>query len=49
MHGKNQHRGLVGLTAVAMKSSISWDITSCNPLKVIPRFAGTYRLRLLDL
>jgi hypothetical protein len=34
------------LTAVVMKSSIFWDITSCSPLKVNRRFGGTYRLHL---
>jgi hypothetical protein len=26
--------------------TIFWDITQCNPLKVIRRFGGTYRLHL---
>jgi hypothetical protein len=34
------------LTAVAMKSSVFWDITTCGPLKVNLRFEGTYRLCL---
>jgi hypothetical protein len=29
------------LTAVVMNSSIFWDITPCNPLKVTRRFEGT--------
>jgi hypothetical protein len=34
------------LTAVIMKSSIFWDITSCSPLKVNARFGGTFRVCL---
>jgi hypothetical protein len=34
------------VTAVVMKSSIFWDITSCSPVKVNRRFGGTYRLHL---
>jgi hypothetical protein len=30
------------LTQVDMKSSISWDIKLCSPLKVNTRFVGTY-------
>jgi hypothetical protein len=37
----NLHQILLGL-----KSTIFWDITSCNPLRVIRRFGGTYRLHL---
>jgi hypothetical protein len=33
-------------TAVIMKSSISWDITPCSPLKVCRRFGRTCRLHL---
>jgi hypothetical protein len=33
---------------VVMKSTIFWDITPCNPLKVERRFGGTYHL-LQDL
>jgi hypothetical protein len=29
-----------------MKSTIVWDLTPCNPLKVHRRFGGTYRLHL---
>jgi hypothetical protein len=32
------------LTAVAMKSSIFWDVTPCSPLKVNRRFGRTCRL-----
>jgi hypothetical protein len=28
------------------KSSISWDITQCSPMKVNRPFGGTYRLHL---
>jgi hypothetical protein len=38
--------GFEVLTAVVMKSSIFWDIMSCSPLKVTPRFGGTCRLHL---
>jgi hypothetical protein len=31
-------------TAVVMKSSVFWDITTCSPLKVSRCFRGTYRL-----
>jgi hypothetical protein len=34
------------LTAVAMKSSIFWDITPCSPKKVNRRFEGIYRLHV---
>jgi hypothetical protein len=34
------------LTAVVVKSSIFWDLTSCSPLKVNRRFGGTFRLHL---
>jgi hypothetical protein len=33
-------------TAVVMKSTVFWNITLCSPLKVNPRFRGTYRLHL---
>jgi hypothetical protein len=36
-------------TAVVMKSTIFWDITSCSPLSVNRRFGETYRLRLQGL
>jgi hypothetical protein len=49
MHGNNQYVGPEVLTAVAMKTSVPWDITPYNPLKVSQRFAGTYRIRLQDL
>jgi hypothetical protein len=29
-----------------LKSTIFWDITPCNPLKLSRRFGGTYRLHL---
>jgi hypothetical protein len=29
-----------------MKSTILWDITPCNPLKVNKRFGGIYHLQL---
>jgi hypothetical protein len=38
--------GFEVLTAVVMKSTIFWDMTSCRPLKVNWRFGGTYRLHL---
>jgi hypothetical protein len=41
--------GFEVLTAVAMKSTIFWDITPCSPLKVNRRFGGTYRHHLQDL
>jgi hypothetical protein len=34
------------LTAVAMKSSVVWDITLCSPVEVNRRFGGTSRLHL---
>jgi hypothetical protein len=34
------------LTAVVMKSSIFWDITTCGQLEVSRRFGGTYRFHL---
>jgi hypothetical protein len=36
------------LTAVVIKSSVFWDITSCNPLKFGQRFGGICRLHLQD-
>jgi hypothetical protein len=36
--------GFEVLTAVVMKRTVFWDITTCNPLKVNRRFGGTYRL-----
>jgi hypothetical protein len=42
-----QHTSYVGsevLSAVVIKSTILWDITSCSPLKVNRRFDGTYHL-----
>jgi hypothetical protein len=38
--------GFEVLTAVVMRSYIFWHITSCSPLKVKRRFAGTCRLHL---
>jgi hypothetical protein len=38
--------GFEVLTAVVMKSTICWDITSCSPLKVNRRFGGIYRFHL---
>jgi hypothetical protein len=38
--------GFEVLTVVIMKSTIFWVITPCSPLKVNPRFGGTYRLHL---
>jgi hypothetical protein len=35
-------------TGVVMKSSISWDIISCSPLKVNWRFRETFRLLLQE-
>jgi hypothetical protein len=40
--------GLEVLTAVVMRSSLVWDITPCNPVKVNPRVEGTCRLYLQD-
>jgi hypothetical protein len=40
--------GFEVLSAVAMKSNIFWDITSCSQLKVSWRFGGAYRLNLQD-
>jgi hypothetical protein len=34
------------LTAVAMESSIFWDIQPCSPVKVNRRFGGPYRFHL---
>jgi hypothetical protein len=34
------------LTVVVMMSSVFWDITPCNPLKVNSRFGGIYWLQL---
>jgi hypothetical protein len=34
------------LTAVAKKSSVSWDVTLCSTVKFNPRFTGTYRIYL---
>jgi hypothetical protein len=34
------------LTAVVLKSSFFWDITSCSPLKVNRHFGGTCHLHL---
>jgi hypothetical protein len=39
-----QDVGFEVLTAVVMKSTIFWDITPCDPLKVDGRFTGKYRL-----
>jgi hypothetical protein len=33
-------------TCSCLKSSVPWDITPCNPLKVSRRLGGTYRLHL---
>jgi hypothetical protein len=38
--------GFEVLTAVVMKNTIFWDITSSRPLKVNRRFGGTCRLHL---
>jgi hypothetical protein len=38
--------GFEVLTAVAMQSTIYWDITPCSPLSVNRRFGGTYCLHL---
>lgn len=35
------------LTAVAVNSSVCWDITLCSWLEVIRRFGGTYCLHIL--
>jgi hypothetical protein len=39
-----QRIGFEVLTAVIMKSTIFWDITTCSPLRVKRSFGGTYRL-----
>jgi hypothetical protein len=38
--------GFEVLTAVVMKSSVFWDITPCNPLKINRHFGGTFRLHV---
>jgi hypothetical protein len=38
--------GFQVLTAVVMKCTVFWNITSCSPLSVNRRFGGTYRLHL---
>jgi hypothetical protein len=38
--------GFEVLTAVAMKSSVFWDISPYIPVKVNRRFGGTYHLHL---
>jgi hypothetical protein len=43
------HRGFEVLTAVVMKSSIFWDITSCSPFKANRRFGGKCRLCFLSV
>jgi hypothetical protein len=40
------YAGFVVLTAMVMKSSIFWDITSCSPLKVNQHFGGKCRLHI---
>jgi hypothetical protein len=42
------HLGTAVLTAVVMKSSIFWGITSCSPLKVSQCFERTCRFHLQD-
>jgi hypothetical protein len=42
----SQFIGFEALTAVAMKSTIFWDITPCSSLSVNWRFGWTYRLHL---
>jgi hypothetical protein len=37
------------LPAVVMKSSVFWDITLCNLLKIISRFGGTFCIHLQSL
>jgi hypothetical protein len=37
--------GFEVLTAVIMQSSVFWDITPCNPLKVNRCFGGISRLK----
>jgi hypothetical protein len=39
--------GFEVLTAVVIKSTIFWDITSCSALSINRRFGGTYQLHLL--
>jgi hypothetical protein len=34
------------ITAVVMKSTTLWDITTCSPMTFNGRFRGTYRFRL---
>jgi hypothetical protein len=38
--------GFEVLTAVVMNSSVYWDKTPCNSVKVNKYFGGTYRLQL---
>jgi hypothetical protein len=40
LNNKNMSVGFAVLTAVVMNSTIFWDITWCNPLKVNRRFGG---------
>jgi hypothetical protein len=40
--------GFEVLTAMAMKSSLLWDVTPCSPLKVNGRFEETHRLHHQD-
>jgi hypothetical protein len=41
---KNIYAGLEVLIAVAMKSSVFCDITSCSPVKASRRFGRTHRI-----
>jgi hypothetical protein len=38
--------GFQGLTTVAVKNYIFWNITLCSPVRINRRFGGTYRLHL---
>jgi hypothetical protein len=38
--------GIKAFTAVAMKSSVLWNITLCSPVEVNTRFDATYRFHL---
>jgi hypothetical protein len=42
---KKTRVGLDDLTAVLMKISVFWDITTCSPVKVNQHFGGTHHLQ----
>jgi hypothetical protein len=45
-HDNYQCLGFEFLTVADMNSSVSWDITLCNPFETKRRFEGTYLLYL---